>query len=305
MSLADHSREPPDRLMPNYRFDRRIGRGSYGEVWLAWNALGSPCAIKCIRRDDFDGPRPFEREFGGIQRYEPISRSHPHLVPILHVGRDDSLGVFIYVMELADADRTGIDPQQAGYVPRTLRTDIRRHGRLPAAECVAIGSAIASALAFLHSQGLVHRDVKPSNVIFVRGVPKLADIGLIAGHDEAEFSFVGTEGYIPPEGPGSAQAILFALGRLLYEISSGKDRRDYPEPPTDLGTFPDRRMLLGLNAIIRTACESELERRYGSADDLRDDLLALAGDIRHGRPGGAGDAAPCCGWPPRVSARRR
>src|SRR5437899_11565076 len=78
-----------------------IGRGAYGEVWLARHTrLGTLRAIKIIRRDQFGDARPFTREFDGIQNYEPISRSHPNLVSILHVGGTDDC--FYYVMELAD-----------------------------------------------------------------------------------------------------------------------------------------------------------------------------------------------------------
>jgi TolB-like protein len=119
------------------------------------------------------------------------------------------------------------------YTPRTLATDVTRHRRLPPAECVRIGLALTSALAHLHRHKLVHRDVKPSNIIFVGGVPKLADIGLVAEVSEAR-SYVGTEGFIPPEGPGTVQADLYSLGKLLYEISTGKDRHAFPELPSDL-----------------------------------------------------------------------
>ena len=58
--------------------------------------------------------------------------------------------------------------------------------------------------------GLIHRDIKPSNIIFVNGIPKLADIGLVAEQSEAK-SFVGTEGFIPPEGPGTPRADIYSL----------------------------------------------------------------------------------------------
>src|SRR5207344_3327231 len=87
----------------------------------------------------------------------------------------------------ATSGRT-IDPDN--YSPRTLAHDMALHKRLPLEDCRRIGTSIASALSFLHQHGLVHRDVKPSNIIFVGGVPKLADIGLVAGVDDAR-SFVG------------------------------------------------------------------------------------------------------------------
>ena len=71
---------------------------------------------------------------------------------------------------------------------------------------------MAAALGHLH--GLIHRDLKPSNVIFINGEPKLADLGLVTGEDDAQ-SFVGTEGYLPREGPGPVAADLYALGIVM------------------------------------------------------------------------------------------
>src|SRR6185503_2842620 len=123
----------------------------------------------------------------------------------------------------------------------------------PISDCVNIGITLASALAHLHGQGLVHRDIKPSNIIFVRGAPKLADIGLVADASEAR-SFVGTEGFIPPEGPGAAQADLYSLGKVLYEISTGRDRRDFPALPDELA---EDEAMLELNAVILKTCKND------------------------------------------------
>src|SRR5262249_17377707 len=110
------------------------------------------------------------------------------------------------------------------YTPRTLRADLKQQGRLPITQCVKIGVALASALKHLHEHKLVHRDIKPSNIIFVNGAPKLADIGLVTNIDDAH-SLVGTVGYIPPEGPGTPQADIYSLGKVLYEATFGKDRQ--------------------------------------------------------------------------------
>ena len=67
---------------PDHPLRRVIGRGSYGEVWEARNVMGTPRAVKIVRRQDFDSARPFEREYEGIQRYEPVSRTHAGLVQV-------------------------------------------------------------------------------------------------------------------------------------------------------------------------------------------------------------------------------
>src|SRR5436190_23483408 len=88
--------------IPDHDLLRCIGRGSYGEVWLARNIMGTYRAVKVVYRKNFENDRPYEREFVGIQKFEPISRSHEGLVDILQVGREDEAGYFYYVMELAE-----------------------------------------------------------------------------------------------------------------------------------------------------------------------------------------------------------
>jgi serine/threonine protein kinase len=257
--------------IPDYELLRVVGRGAYGEVWLARTLTGSYVALKTVARAAFDHDRPYDREFEGIKRFEPVSRSDPSQVPILHVGQGD--GFFYYAMELAD-NLSGdlIDPET--YTPHTIREDLKRVGRLPVPQCVEVGLALAQALAHLHRCGLVHRDIKPSNVIFVKGVPKLADIGLVTGVG-ATRSFVGTDGYVPPEGPGTPQADIYSLGKLLYELSTGLDRNLWPEPPADLATRPDRECLLEFNAILHRACAPEPRSRYANAEAMLAELETL------------------------------
>jgi serine/threonine protein kinase len=123
-----------------------------------------------------------------------------------------------------------------------LRAELE-HSRLPAARVLDIALALTEALAHLHQNGLIHRDIKPSNIIFVQGRPKLADIGLVTDASDTR-SIVGTEGYLTPEGPGSAAADIFALGKVIYEMTSGLDRRRFPELPEDLRTWANRREVI-------------------------------------------------------------
>ena len=84
-----------------------MGRGAYGEVWLARSVTGVHRAVKIVRRANFSEDRPFDREFAGIQRFEPVSLGQDSQVGLLHVGRNDAAGFFYYVMELADDIETG------------------------------------------------------------------------------------------------------------------------------------------------------------------------------------------------------
>ncbi len=267
---------PPNELpqIPDHKLLRCIGRGAYGEVWLARSVMGAHRAVKIVWRQSFDTDRPFERELGGIQKFEPISRAHDGLVDILHVGRNDDGGYYFYLMELADDVRGGpqVDPDQ--YQAKTLQREIQERGRLPVQDCLRISLCLTNALGYLHEQGLVHRDIKPSNIIFVKGAPKLADIGLVCGTEGTQTS-VGTEGYIAPEGSGTPQADLYSLGKVFYEMGTGKTRDQFPELPTDLRENADAAALLEFNEVLLKACAGDARRRYQSAHELETDLALL------------------------------
>jgi serine/threonine protein kinase len=259
--------------IPDLELLRCIGRGSYGEVWLARNILGTYRAVKIIDRKAFPDEEAFEREFSGLQRFEPISREHGGFVGILHVGRNRADGFFYYVMELADDDSNRDKIDHETYLPKTLSSELARCGRLPVKQTVQLGLSLSDALAQLHRDGLVHRDIKPSNIIFVKSHPKLADIGLVA--QAGEKRRLGTEGYIPPEGPGKPQADLYSLGKVLYEASTGTDRLDYPDLPADFDTIPERGTFLKVNSIILKACDNDIRKRYHTATEINDDLAQL------------------------------
>lgn len=265
----------PTPRIPDYELIRLIGGGSYGDVWLARGITGAFRAVKIVWRDRFSDPRPFAREFEGITRFAAVSLREPSQLALLHAGRDDALGMFYYVMELADDAERGRAVDPGSYRPLTLREVHATRGRLPAAEVVALGAALARALASLHAAGLVHRDVKPSNVIFVGGVPKLADVGLVTAASTEQVTFVGTEGFVPPEGPGAPAADVFSLGKLLYELATGLDRNDFPRLPPALDTWPDRKAFLELNEVLLRACEGDARRRFAEAGALLDELLLL------------------------------
>ncbi len=270
---APRAGEPPS--IPNHRLLRPIGRGSYGEVWIARDDIGTHHAVKIVYQRSFGSATPYEREFRGIQKFTPISRGHPGFVHILHVGRNDPEGYFFYIMELGDDQLTGQQIEPATYVPATLAT-VLQAGRLALPACVQLGLDLTAALEHLHQHQLVHRDIKPSNIIFVNRAPKFADVGLVThitpkGKD---VSLVGTEGYLAPEGPGTPAADIYSLGKVFYEACTGRDRDQFPSLSGTLlvsgGEHFDQ-----LNEIILKACHADRNQRYQSASDMHADLSRI------------------------------
>jgi hypothetical protein len=270
--------------IPNYTLVRKIGEGAYGEVWLAKNIIGEYHAAKFVHRRAIMGP--YDREFNGIRRFAPISRGHVGLVQVLHIGRNEAPEYIYYVMEIGDDEISGQDIDPATYSPRNLAKDLKKGRALSVAETLPICLQLAEALAYLHARDLIHRDIKPANIIFVQGMAKLADIGLVtqAVAEGRDVSYLGTEGYIPPEGPGTPAADVYSLGKVMYQMSTGLPVFRFPDLPSAVmeGTLDPA--WLKLTAIIDRACEPLPEKRYHSAGELYLALAALAASQSRNQP---------------------
>jgi CHASE2 domain-containing sensor protein len=278
---------PPET--PDYKlFNPPFGEGAYGKVWLARNKTGQWRALKTVYLANFDqNTDPYEREYNGIKKYQPVSDQHPGLLRVEFVSEKQS-GYFYYVMELGDPLEPGWEQEPSTYKPRDLVSErARSRGRrLPVRECVRIGLALSDALGFLHRQGLTHRDIKPQNIIFVNGQPKLADLGLITEirPPDQERTLVGTPGYMPPppERPGTPQADIYALGMVLYVLGTGCGTAYFPEIATTLAEDKDSADFFPLNTVILKACQPDPAQRYASAAEMHRALLAVRKTLEAG-----------------------
>ena len=246
--------------VPDHEILRLIGTGAYGEVWLARSVTGAYRAVKVVWREDFKDDSTYVREFEGILEYEPKARKIPGVVHILHVGQSrGEFPYYYYVMELADDAYTGIHVEPESYMPRTLRSDMELYGHkpMPLDYVLEVGSQLAHALDGMHAEEITHRDVKPSNIVFVNGRAKLADVGTVGRSNNR--SFAGTQGYIPPEGPGAPRADVYALAKVLYEMSTGMDRLDFPTLPDEMPeSVSSHRRWLEFNEIICSAAAPQV-----------------------------------------------
>jgi eukaryotic-like serine/threonine-protein kinase len=209
MTGPDSSLGPAGR----YRLVRRLGAGGMGEVWEADDTvLGRRVALKVLVQELADDPRAtrrFVREARATARL-----THPNVTRIYDFGRDGGLPYL--VMELLDGD--------------TL-ADRLAGGPMPPAEAARIGSAVADALDAAHGRGIIHRDVKPSNVLLTRaGEVKVMDFGIAAAADESHSTtgsgLYGTAAYISPERAAGQAATpaadVYSLGAVLYELLTGR-----------------------------------------------------------------------------------
>ena len=172
---------------------------------------------------------------------------------ILHVGKDPKKSFYYYTMELADNANKNTGKKWENYRPKTLSSIIKSMVdpvSIKRFEEVCLN--LSDGLSHLHQEGLVQRDIKPSNVIIVNEQAKLADVGLVSLRADAS-TFIGTAGYIPPEGPGNPPADIYALGKSLYELLTGKNVGSFPELPTK--PFPNilthKNLLVTINLFSR------------------------------------------------------
>ena len=271
--------------IPGYKlFAPPLGEGAYGKVWLA-QKKGRWCALKIIYREKFgDNPDPYEREFSGIARYQRVSGKHPGLLRVDFISEKKN-GFFYYTMELGDSLVAEWQRHPALFKLRDLVNERKQlqASRLAVRDSVRIGIALADALDFLHREGLTHRDLKPQNIIFVGGQPKLADPGLVAEIrplDEIK-TYLGTPGFMPPspEPPGTPQADIYGLGMVLYVTATGRPAALFPELASSLIANDMPTGFLMLNQVILKACAPNVAQRYQTAAEFRDKLKQLENDL--------------------------
>ena len=253
----------------DWRLDCEIGHGAYGVVYAAVNSKGERAAVKVCLRETI-GEERYERELRGARLYSAIPPQEG-LVRMLELA-EEQWG-FYTVMELADDEfGQGVSGGRA-YRPKTLASVIDGEKALPLDVSVKLGIALAKGLETLQRHHLLHRDIKPGNVIYVRGRPVLSDPGLVVEESQA-VSLVGTPGYVPPENFTDAAGDIYSLGLTLKAASFGRKVEDLDKGPaqeadTGASFFP------AWWRILNKATDPTPSCRYRSAMALLKDLERL------------------------------
>ncbi|HEY2067215.1 MAG TPA: protein kinase [Gemmatimonadaceae bacterium] len=277
----------PDALAERYRLTETLGRGGMATVYLARDLKHArEVAVKVLHPlvASVLGADRFLREIGMAAQLH-----HPHIVPLFDSGNED--GSLYYVM-----------PYEAGL---SLRQRLARDGQLPVEDVIVILRDVCDALAYAHERGIVHRDVKPDNVLLSGRHAMLADFGVARAATEAAASAsgtgagvtVGTPAYMAPEQVAADphvdhRADIYSVGVLAYELLAGRlpfeddGWRDAPshfvaEPPSLTTHRPD--VPASLEALVMKCLQKRAVDRWQSADEMVRQLETLAGAVSRSR----------------------
>jgi DNA-directed RNA polymerase subunit RPC12/RpoP len=273
--------EPSDlvgQTLDGYRILSQLGYGGMSIVYLAEQlALGRLVALKILKKDFGGNQKTIERFMREARAGAKLN--HRNIVIIYNAGFYGGLGYI--AMEYVDGEDVG--------------RWIKRLGKLPLDLAVSIAVQVATALDVAHEAGVVHRDVKPSNILFSKdGVAKLLDLGIAKVMEEAineeGKAGLGTLSYMPPEQTSNAgradhRADIYSLGATLYKMLTGQ--APYRAPTVEelvrvirVEPLPDPRTFVpglpeGLVLVLRRAMQKNPEDRYPNARVMRDELLAV------------------------------
>lgn len=270
---------PGSEVLDGYRLIRFLGRGGFGEVWLCRSeSMGDYRALKFIPTTHADR---LEKEYEALVHYRKAAAQlrSPHLVLIEHVNRNDA-GLY-YVMPLADGSGAD-DPSDPAWQPISLATLTHGRGEMPtwfsSREIIALMQPVLAALQTLSDAGLVHRDVKPENILIFNGRPCLGDISLL-GADASVITRRGTAGYSAPSWYLGGHPDMYGIAATLYTLLTGNSpdrmgRAAFLWPPQGETSLSEseRAEWKRLHGAIRRATDEKISERFVDFTAMADSI---------------------------------
>ncbi len=267
-------------ILDGYRIIRFLGSGGFGEVWLCRSeVMGDYRALKMIPKSN---PEHHVKEYESLLYYRNAAAqiSSPHLVTIEHANQNE-VG-FYYVMPLADGV-ADIDPENLEWQPLSLSQRISAQIDQPtwftSEEIIAIIQALLQALQTLSDAALVHRDVKPDNILYFDGKICLCDISLL-GEDTVEITRRGTPGYGTPSWYLGGHPDMYGVAATLYTLLTGNSpdkmgRSAFLMPPQGEASLSEseRGEWKRLHQCIRRATEEKVGDRYLDFQTMKSAIL--------------------------------
>lgn len=270
------------KISDRYQIIKSIGEGGMANVYLAYDTiLERNVAVKVLRGDlanDEKFVRRFQRE-----ALQASSLSHPNIVEVYDVGEDN--GEYYIVMEYVEG--------------KHLKGLLKKRGKLTIPEVVDIMIQVTSGLTVAHDSYIIHRDIKPQNIMILdNGLVKLTDFGIALAMNSTQLtqtnSVMGSVHYLPPEGASgkgaTLQSDIYSLGILMYELLTGKlpfrgetaveiALKQLKEPmPSIRKEIPD--IPQSIENIILRATAKNPKNRYADAREMHDDLLTCLDESR-------------------------
>ena len=243
-----------NQIIGSYRLLKRCGEGAYGQVFIAENLLTQhKIALKII----FGNSSVMERELRGLINYRNCR--HENLLEIHHIDKID--GMLYYTMDMAD----NLNSSMENYLPDTLSNRLTYYKHLPPQVVMLMAKELLAGIKKLHSCGIIHRDIKPDNILWVNGKAVLGDIGLATNNKGN--SLIGTPGFMSPAllaGKRSANEAddFFALSRVLYCAASGFTPDRFPQLPSQLSQVP------GISEVWKMIMELDKNSISGNPDNI-------------------------------------
>jgi serine/threonine protein kinase len=266
------------QLIGLYKLSRKLGKGGFGEVWLA--EKHSEVFTKFTKKVAVKLPHEEQVDFDAIEQEATLweqASGHSNVLPIIDVHIYD--GQVVIVSEYADGG--------------SLADKLKAEGKLPIKQAVEMSIGILNGLEYLHNKKIIHRDIKPENILLQGDTPRLTDFGISRAMNTSTLSsiVVGTDAYMSPEafdGKRNVQTDIWSVGVVLYQVLKGDLPFPQPHPSERMYAILTKEfepflddIPAELKEIVQKALAKKPIERYQTVGEMREDLRKFLANLNH------------------------